>query len=153
VTEQPYTYRSEADRLVEQFYLWELPGRGLQIWGLPVHPEPLFEPFRGHRPVPLPVPEVEIPPPILIGWLNKISDSLFGEPKPPPLPPAPEPQFSLPDPSFFNFEQYRSDVELEITLPPTQHVSRDIAEQLLDAGAQLATEVPANYAFIPLRAA
>ena len=131
MTEQPYTYRSEADRLVEQFYLWELPGRGLQIWGLPVHPEPLFEPFRGHRPVPLPVPEVEIPPPILIGWLNKISDSLFGEPKPPPLPPAPEPQFSLPDPSFFNFEQYRSDVELEITLPPTQHVSRDIAEQLL----------------------
>ena len=34
------------------------------------------------------------------------------------------------------------------------HVSAmDIAEQLLDAGAQLATEVPANYAFIPLRAA
>ncbi|CRM63901.1 Flagellin N-methylase [Pseudomonas sp. 24 E 13] len=34
------------------------------------------------------------------------------------------------------------------------HVSAmDIAEQLLDAGAQIATEVPANYAFIPLRAA
>ena len=34
------------------------------------------------------------------------------------------------------------------------HVSGiDIAEQLLDAGAQIATEVPANYAFIPLRAA
>ena len=34
------------------------------------------------------------------------------------------------------------------------HVSgMDIAEQLLDAGAQLATEVPANYAFIPLRTA
>lgn len=34
------------------------------------------------------------------------------------------------------------------------HVSgMDIAEQLLDAGAQIATEVPANYAFIPLRAA
>ena len=29
----------------------------------------------------------------------------------------------------------------------------DIAEQVLDAGAQIATEVPANYAFIPLRAA
>jgi hypothetical protein len=29
----------------------------------------------------------------------------------------------------------------------------DIAEQLLDAGAQIATEVPANYAFISLRAA
>jgi hypothetical protein len=34
------------------------------------------------------------------------------------------------------------------------HVSgMEIAEQLLDAGAQIATEVPANYAFIPLRAA
>jgi hypothetical protein len=34
------------------------------------------------------------------------------------------------------------------------HVSGlDIAEQVLDAGAQIATEVPANYAFIPLRAA
>ncbi|MDY7064562.1 hypothetical protein PsexTeo8_09790 [Pseudomonas extremaustralis] len=34
------------------------------------------------------------------------------------------------------------------------HVSGiDIAEQLLDAGAQIATEVPANYAFIPLKAA
>ncbi|AZE65299.1 Putative zinc-or iron-chelating domain-containing protein [Pseudomonas synxantha] len=34
------------------------------------------------------------------------------------------------------------------------HVSgMDIAEQLLDAGAQIATEVPANYAFISLRAA
>lgn len=34
------------------------------------------------------------------------------------------------------------------------HVSAmDIAEQLLDAGAQIATEVPTNYAFIPLLAA
>ncbi|WLH69425.1 YkgJ family cysteine cluster protein [Pseudomonas sp. FP2309] len=34
------------------------------------------------------------------------------------------------------------------------HVSGlDIAEQVLNAGAQIATEVPANYAFIPLRAA
>ena len=34
------------------------------------------------------------------------------------------------------------------------HVSgMDIAEQLLDAGAQIVTEVPTNYAFISLRAA
>lgn len=34
------------------------------------------------------------------------------------------------------------------------HVSAlDIAEQVLDAGARIATEAPANYAFIPLRAA
>lgn len=34
------------------------------------------------------------------------------------------------------------------------HVSGlDIAEQLLDAGARIATEVPVNYAFISLRAA
>ena len=34
------------------------------------------------------------------------------------------------------------------------HVSGlDIAEQILDAGAQIATQVPANYAFISLRAA
>jgi len=50
-------------------------------------------------------------------------------------------------------------IELAISQPSVAnewvfHVSGlDIAEQVLDAGAQIATEVPANYAFIPLRAA
>jgi hypothetical protein len=50
-------------------------------------------------------------------------------------------------------------IELAIDQPSVAnewvfHVSGlDIAEQVLDAGAQIATEVPANYAFISLRAA
>jgi hypothetical protein len=126
-----YTYRSEADRLVEQFYLWELKGRGIEVWGLPVPPEPLFEPFPGHSPTPLPIPEVEIPPPLLLGFFDKISDGLFGKPqKPAPPAPPPVPAPFLPHPSFFNCEEYTA-VELEITLPPTQTVNREITEQLI----------------------
>ena len=40
---------SEAeDRLSENFYQWELRGRGWQLSDEPVHPEPAFIPFQGH---------------------------------------------------------------------------------------------------------
>ncbi|MGC6504948.1 MAG: type IV secretory system conjugative DNA transfer family protein [Coraliomargaritaceae bacterium] len=36
------------DRLSENFYQWELRGRGWQLSDEPVHPEPAFTPFQGH---------------------------------------------------------------------------------------------------------
>jgi hypothetical protein len=37
------------DQLRDQFYDWELSGRGWMTWPEPVHLEPPFRPFRGHR--------------------------------------------------------------------------------------------------------
>src|SRR5258708_1156744 len=36
------------ERLTRQFYEWEMPGRGWQVWAGPVDPEPPFRPFFGH---------------------------------------------------------------------------------------------------------
>ena len=58
-----------------------------------------------------------------------------------------------------DMQAFAQAIELAIEQPAVAnewvfHVSgMDIAEQVLDAGAQIATEVPANYAFISLRAA
>jgi len=39
---------SIEDMLTEQFFRWELRGRGWQLWNDPVFPEPVFRPFLGH---------------------------------------------------------------------------------------------------------
>src|SRR5947209_110800 len=41
-------WRSVEDELREQFYAWELRGRGWLAWPEPVHLEPPFRPFFGH---------------------------------------------------------------------------------------------------------
>ncbi len=41
-------WRSVEDELREQFYDWELRGRGWDVWPEPVHLEPAFRPFYGH---------------------------------------------------------------------------------------------------------
>jgi DNA helicase HerA-like ATPase len=45
------------DQLREQFYDWELLGRGWLVWEDPVHLEPPFRPFRGHHAAYPPVPD------------------------------------------------------------------------------------------------
>src|SRR5476649_1654390 len=39
---------SVHEQLTEQFYKWEVRGRGWQVFAEPVHPEPPFVPFHGH---------------------------------------------------------------------------------------------------------
>src|SRR2546430_526941 len=41
-------WQSIEDELREQFYAWELWGRGWAAWPEPVHLEPPFRPFIGH---------------------------------------------------------------------------------------------------------
>lgn len=38
-------------QLTQQFYTWELRGRGWHVWDVPVDPEPAFVPFFGYRPL------------------------------------------------------------------------------------------------------
>ena len=37
---------SVEERLAEQFYAWEVRGRGWQVWEEPVEPEPPYAPFQ-----------------------------------------------------------------------------------------------------------
>ncbi len=46
-TDAPANASLEA-KLIEQFYHWELRGRGWGLYPLPVSPEPPFRPFQGH---------------------------------------------------------------------------------------------------------
>jgi hypothetical protein len=41
-------WKSIEERLADQFYAWELRGRGWDVWPAPVHLEPAFLPFPGH---------------------------------------------------------------------------------------------------------
>jgi hypothetical protein len=49
------TWRSIEDELREQFYEWEVRGRGWTVWPERVHLEPPFRPFLGHYIAPRPV--------------------------------------------------------------------------------------------------
>jgi hypothetical protein len=42
------------EKLSEQFYGWEVRGRGWQVFSQPVCPEPPFRPFHGHYVAPQP---------------------------------------------------------------------------------------------------
>jgi hypothetical protein len=67
----PFT--SIEDRLTEQFYRWELRGRGWQLWEEPVEPEPPFVPYFGNYVVPEPFIDDGQKPTLLSGlvdWLH-----------------------------------------------------------------------------------
>lgn len=41
-------HRTLSERLLDEFSRWDRLGRGETVWDVPVQPEPLFIPFRGH---------------------------------------------------------------------------------------------------------
>ena len=67
---------SVHEQLSEQFYKWETRGRGWQVFGEPVYPEPPFQPFHGHY-----LPET---PAIDDGRRPTFLSSLFRKASPPP---------------------------------------------------------------------
>ncbi len=124
-------FYTEREKLLDDFFLWELPGRGIQVWGLPVFPEPQFQPFRGHWLPVSPAPQIEIPPPLLVRFFDNIVDAFTDSPKTPvAVPPVIDATPILPDKSFFDFT-HRKIIELEITLPQAETISRDLCEQFL----------------------
>jgi hypothetical protein len=111
---------SVHEQLSEQFYQWESRGRGWQVFGEPVHPEPPFRPFLGHYLPPAPVRDDGSRPSFL--------GSLFGRSSPPPTPPAlveieaePEARILVRDPL----------VELQTSLPAKLDISREAFDQFL----------------------
>jgi hypothetical protein len=79
---------SIEEKLSDQFYQWELRGRGWQVFPEPVHPEPPFRPFYGHFLPTSPVIDDGHRPTFLSSMVEKLSRKLSTEP--PPAPTIPE---------------------------------------------------------------
>ena len=111
------------ERLTEQFYAWELRGRGWQEFARPVALEPPFRPFPGYF---LPPIRDDGHRPGLLGRLIA------------PARPEPElPQIQEPEPEAFETEE--SLIECVVSLPREEAVKTESAERFLLAlsGAEL----------------
>src|SRR6185503_8394293 len=112
------------EKLTDQFFDWELHGRGWYIWDTPVAPEPPFRPFYGHY-----VPREDIPddgsrPTFLSSLVNKLSQGLADKTETEHIPEEEE----TPEPVIF---ERNGIVELQTSLPLTSNISRENIEQLL----------------------
>ena len=79
--------RSVHDQLSEQFYRWERRGRGWQVYGQPVCPEPPFVSFDGHDQPETPVIDDGRRPTFLSSLFRKLA----APPTPPPVAEEPGP--------------------------------------------------------------
>lgn len=112
------------ETLSDQFYQWEMRGRGWNVWPLPVSPEPPFQPFLGHYLPPAPSVDDGRRPTFLSSLVSKLSRAL-GDQQPPP--PAIEPE-TEPEPRVL----VRSSlVELQTSLPAKLDVSKEAFDQFL----------------------
>jgi Type IV secretion-system coupling protein DNA-binding domain len=117
---------SDVELLWEQFYSWELRGRGWHLWPWPVDLEPPFRPFFGYRPSAEPVPDdgrrhTLLSAPLALAnwclhpwrWRKRVETEETEEP--------------APDECL----EVEGIIELEITLPTDLDVAPDLAEQFL----------------------
>src|ERR1700680_1681365 len=114
---------SLPERLTEQFYAWELRGRGWQEFPRPVALEPPFRPFPGYF---LPPIKDDGHRPGLLGRLL--------------LPPRPEPELrAIEEPEVESFETQEPLIECVVSLPREEAVKPESAERFLLAlsGAEL----------------
>jgi hypothetical protein len=112
------------EQLSEEFYKWELRGRGWTVHHQPVHPEPPFVPFAGHYLPDTSVVDDGRRPSFLGSLVQGFSRKLAKTPPPPASvdpEPEPEPEALVRDPL----------VELHASLPDKLDVSREAFEQFL----------------------
>ncbi|MBI4664389.1 MAG: type IV secretion system DNA-binding domain-containing protein [Verrucomicrobia bacterium] len=112
--------------LTEQFYAWELRGRGWMVWPAPVALEPPFRPFLGHAILRHQV----VDDGQFETGLSRFVSSLVGRVRGgiPTVIEAPE-EPEEPSPEFIAGE--RDLVELQVALPPDFEASREVFEQFL----------------------
>ncbi len=118
---------TQEERLTLQFYDWEQPCRGWQVFPYPVQLEPPFRPFLFHyAPTPLPVDDGRRPT-----FLSSVVERILGRSSSaaqnyhwlnavPPEEPEPE-----------IFEDATPLTEIHIALPPSVKITPQIAEQFL----------------------
>jgi len=113
------------EKLSEQFYRWEMRGRGWQLYDEPVHPEPPFVPFDGHYLPSEPIPDDGRRPTFLSSLVQRLSGSLNTQkPVPPVIPEAEE----EPEPTPLVRDTL---TECVASLPDKLDVSKDSFEQFL----------------------
>ena len=113
------------DQLSEQFYRWEMRGRGWQLYNEPVHPEPPFVPFDGHFLPSEPIPDDGRRPTFLSSLVQRLSGSLNTHKPVPPVIPEPEEE---PEPIPLVRDALS---EFVASLPDKLDVSRESFEQFL----------------------
>ncbi len=114
------------ERFSEQFYKWELRGRGWQLWDHPVSPEPPFRPFYGHYIAPQTIVDDGRRPTFLSSFISKLSNTLADRKEAEPV--VEEEQEPEPD-----LQERGELVELFASLPATTTISRDVFEQFLSS--------------------
>jgi hypothetical protein len=107
------------EQLSEQFYRWEQRGRGWQVYGEPVYPEPPFVPFDGHYLPNVPVVDDGRRPTFLSSLFRKVA----APPEPAPVIPEPEEE---PEPQSLIREKL---IELQTFLPADVDISKEAFEQ------------------------
>src|SRR5947209_6265664 len=115
---------SVHEQLSQQFYQWELRGRGWNVYRQPIHPEPPFVPFFGHSLPDEPVVDDGRRPTFLGSIVQSLSRKLSTAPPllvPADAEPEPEPEWLIRDPQ----------VELSASLPDKLDVSKEAFEQFL----------------------
>lgn len=110
------------EQFSEQFRRWELRGRGWQVFGEPICPEPPFIPFRGHHLSSEPIVDDGRRPTLLSSIFRKLTAH-----RPEPLPDVPEPE-DEPEPTPLARESL---IELQASLPDKLDIPKDAFEQFL----------------------
>jgi hypothetical protein len=110
---------SVNEQLSEQFYKWESRGRGWQVFGEPVYPEPPFVPFHGHYLPETPAVDDGCKPTFLSSLFRKVAAA----PEPPPVIPEPEEE---PEPTPLVRDSL---VEFQASLPAELDIGRESFDQ------------------------
>ncbi len=114
------------DKLTEQFYRWELRGRGWQMAEHPVCLEPPFRPFLGHFVPPRPQRDDGRKHTFLSGWLNEMTKGASAGEEEDDTPTGEEEE--EPEPQWWERRQI---VESQIILPRERKFPREAFSSLL----------------------
>lgn len=121
--------RTPAEQLTEQFYAWELRGRGWRHWPWPVELEPPFSPFLFHALPPPPTPLDDARKPTFLSSLVEQLTRRYA-PAAPPLPTiAHDEDLAELEPEIFGWPEDLA--EVQVTLPAAAKVPQEAAESLL----------------------
>jgi excisionase family DNA binding protein len=124
--------KTEHERLTEQFYAWEIRGRGWQIWDSPVELEPPFRPFVFHSARPGPTPDDDARKPTFLSSLaESVRDSIRGASSAATDRSFPDTVMDQEEPRPETGYSTEALVELGVSLPSKQTIDKERAEQFL----------------------
>src|SRR5438309_5065252 len=130
-TSEPAPSASLPERLTEDFYRWELRGRGWQLWPYPVELEPPYRPFFFWSLLAPPRATDDAQRPTATSTFTGSLLNLLREPAPAATPEPTEIVFPEPELEPFDVAASGAVVEIHVALPPGTKVTKEAAERLL----------------------